>query len=166
MLNELKKIGTFLVTEITTELARKDKKASGKLLKSFKSDVQGTSNGYELFVVAESYFKFIDKGVNGTKRNVGSEYSFKNKKPPLEPLIQWVQQRSIASGDREIRNAAFAIQTHVWKNGIKGINILESILKNVVDNQLVTIQNAYINQISIKIDSILKNGNNNRFSTK
>jgi len=162
MLDELKKIGTFLVTEITTELARKDKKASLKLLRSFKSDVIGTSNGYELFVVAESYFKFVDKGVNGTKRKVGSEYSFKTKKPPLEPLIQWVQIRGIASGDREIRNAAFAIQNHIFKNGIKGINILESILTKVVDNQLVSLQNAYINKISIKLDSILNDGINSK----
>lgn len=161
MLEALKKIGTYLVTEITTELAKKDKKASGKLLKSFKSDVAATRDGYELFVVAESYFKFIDKGVNGTQRRVGSEYSFRTKKPPLEPLLQWVQIRSIASGDREIRNAAFAIQNHIFKNGIKGVNILEGILKNVVDNQLKELQNAYIIQISTKIDSIL-NGTNTR----
>lgn len=159
---DLKKVGTFLVTEITTELARKQKRASGRLLKSFKSKLNTISDGFEIAVMAESYFKFVDEGVNGRERNRGSKYSYKNKKPPIAPLLEWVKIKSIASGDRAARNAAFAIQTYIWKNGFKGLNILEETLKKASDEYLDKINDAMFNTINIKIDNIIKNGNNNR----
>ena len=161
-LDELKTIGTFLVTEITTELVRKQKKASGKLVKSFHSEVNAIGNGYEIAVIAESYFKFVDEGVNGKNRNRGSKYSFKTKKPPLEPLLEWVKLRSIATGNREVRSAAFAIQTHIFKNGIKGINILEEVLKNASNEYIDKIGDSAFTKISTEIDTIIKNGNLNK----
>ena len=108
-----------------------------------------------------SYFKFVDEGINGKNRNRGSKYSYKNKKPPLEPLLEWVRMKSIASGDRAVRSAAFAIQTHIYKNGIKGINIIEEILKKSSTQYLDKISDSMITQMNIKIDNIIKNGNNN-----
>ena len=162
LIEDLKQVGTFLVTELTTELVRKDKKASGNLLKSFRSEVNGVSGGYEIAVIAASYFKFVDQGVNGTKSRVGSQYSYRSKKPPLEPLLQWVQIRSIASGNKAVRSAAFAIQTHIWKNGVKGINIVEQILKKTSEQYLDKIADSMLTQVSLKIDTIIKNGNLNK----
>lgn len=153
---QLQKVGTFLVTELTTELARKQKKASGRLLKSFRSEVNGTADGFEIAVIAESYFKFVDKGVNGRNRNRGSQYSFNSKRPPLEPLLEWVKIRSIATGDRAVRSAAFAIQTYIWKNGMKGLNILEEVLKKASSEYLNDIERAYITKVSIEIDNIIE----------
>lgn len=163
MINELKKIGTFLVTELTTELVRKQKKASGKLLKSFRSDVDGIPEGFELAIFAESYFKYIDEGVNGTKRNNNSRFKYTTKKPPLQPLLEWVQIKSLASGNKEVRTAAFAIQTHIWKNGIKGINIVEGILKEISLTKVPEIGEEAVIKLSKEIDTIIKNNEfNNR----
>lgn len=163
LLDDFKKIGTFLVTELTTELVRKQKKASGGLVKSFRSEVNGTGDGYEISVIAASYFKFVDAGVNGTQRNRGSKYSYKNKKPPVQSLIDWVKVRSIATGDKEARSAAFAIQNYIYKNGVQGINILEEVLRKASDQYVNKIADSMITQVSVKIDNIIKNGslNNN-----
>jgi len=161
MKKELETIGNFLVTELTTELAKKQKRASGSLIRSFKSEVKSKSYGYEIAVLAESYFRFVDEGVNGTQRNRGSRYSYKNKKPPVQALIEWVQIKSIASGDRAVRSAAFAIQNYIYKNGVKGINVLESVLKKASDEYIDKIEAVMFQQIDVKINSIL-NGNNNR----
>ena len=126
---DLKRVGTFIVSELAIDLARKQKKASGKLLKSLRSEVNATGDGFEIAIIASSYFKFVDKGINGTQRNRGSQYSYKNKKPPIAPLIEWIKIRSIATGNREIRNIAFAIQNYIYRNGVKGINVLEKTLK-------------------------------------
>lgn len=159
--DDLQKVGTFLVTELAVDLARKQKKASGKLLKSLRSEVNAYPEGYEIAVMAESYFKFVDKGINGRNRGRNSPYSFKSKKPPIAPLIEWIKTRSIASGNREIRNIAFAIQNHIYRNGIKGINVLEETLKRASFQYINKIQDAVFIKVSIEIDNILKNGNNN-----
>jgi len=159
MLNELKTIGTFLVTELTTDLVRKQKKASGGLVKSFESKVNSYSGGYEVAVWAATYFKFVEYGVNGTQRNRGSQFSYKNKKPPMQAILEWVKIKSIASGDREARSAAFAIQNYIYKNGVQGINILEEMLKRTSDQYLDKIADSTITKMSVKIDNIISNGN-------
>jgi len=171
MLDELKKIGTFLVAEITNDLVRSEKKVSGKLIKSFRSEVNGLSDGYEIAVIAESYFKFVDQGVNGVGpatrysikgRQTGSQYSYKSKKPPLEPILEWVKQRGLAKGNQTVKSAAFAIQTAIWRNGTKGINILEGILKTASTEYVDKIGNAMFTKVSTQIDTIIKNGNLNK----
>ena len=159
--DDLKKIGTFLVTELTTELVRKQKKSSGKLLRSFESKVTTTGSGYEIAVWAASYFKFINEGVNGKNRNRGSQYSYRSKMPPLEPLLEWVRIKSIATGNKEVRSAAFAIQRHVYKNGTKGINIIEEILRKSANEYTDKISSSMVTKMSLKIDTIIKDGNNN-----
>lgn len=153
--SEIKKIGTFFVTEIAKELATKDKKASGKLLRSIRSEVKPDNEGYELAIWAESYFKFVDKGVNGRNRRVGSQYSFKSKKPPLEPLLQWVKTRAIASGDKEARSAAFAIQNHIYKNGFKGLNFFDKFIDVVVEENINKLTDAFLNNVSARIDKVI-----------
>lgn len=162
MLAELKKIGTFLVTELTTELVKKKKKASGGLVRSFESKVNTTGDGFEIAVWAASYFKFVDSGVNGKNRNRGSQYSYKSKRPPLQAILDWVKVRSIATGDKAVRSAAFAIQNHIYKNGVEGINIVEGILKKTSEQYLDGVADAMITKMSVKLDTIIKNGNNDR----
>jgi hypothetical protein len=152
---ELKKIGTFFVTQITTELAKKDKKASGKLLKSINSKIETSNSGFEIAVFAEAYFKFVDRGVNGRNRNRGSQYSFRSKKPPLEPLLQWVKTKSLESGDKSALSAAYAIQNHIWRNGIEGINFLDEFLEKHTDEQLDKIGDVLMIDISAKLDKII-----------
>ena len=156
LLQELHTIGEFLVDETKKELLAKQKRASGQLVKSLNAKVNSFSGGVELAVFAESYFKFVDRGVNGarTARN-NTPYSYKSKKPPLEPLLKWIQQKGGARGDRTLMQSAFALQTHIWKNGIEGINVLESILKRTADQYLDKISDIMVKEVSIKIDSIL-----------
>lgn len=155
LLNDLQRIGTLIVSELAIELAKKDKKASGKLLKSIRSEVGATASGFEIAVYALDYFKFVDRGVNGRQRNRGSQYSFKNKKPPLQPLLEWVKQRSLASGDKESLKAAYAIQNHVWKNGVEGINFLDEFIEKKLDSQLSNIGDALAKDVMAKIDKVI-----------
>lgn len=41
------------------------------------------------------------------------------KKPPLDPLIEWVTKEGIVSDPTEIRGTAFAIQRSIGENGTK-----------------------------------------------
>ena len=162
LINDLDKIGAFLVDETRTELAKKQKRASGALIRSFKSKTKTTGDGYEIAVFAASYFKFVEHGVNGTQKSNGSKYSYKSKKPPIEPLLAWIRQKGSSRGDRTLLQSAFALQSHIYRNGVKGINILEDILKKESVQYVGKIADSMTTQMSIKIDSIIKNGTINK----
>ena len=169
--NDLKTVAHFLVTELTTELVKKKKKASGGLVRSFNSGVFATGYGYEIAVFAATYFKFVDQGVNGWNKQRGSKYSYKKKSRGggsggssefIKALMDWVQIKGIATGNKAVLGAAIAIRSKIWKNGTKGINILEEVLKSSSEQYLDKISASMITQMSFKIDNIIKNGNLNR----
>jgi len=104
---KLKKLGTFLVTELSKELLAQGHKATGKLINSIESDAVISPDKATLQISFEDYGIFVDSG-----RKKGA------KKVPIQALINWIIAKSLASGDREIKNMAFAIQTNIFKQGI------------------------------------------------
>jgi len=81
--------------------------SSGELKNSVSYEM--TEKG--LFISAFDYIDFIDKGVNGTLRNVGSQYSYSNKKPPINKgLRQWASKRGLNP---------YAVQNSLYYNGLK-----------------------------------------------
>jgi hypothetical protein len=46
-------------------------------------------------VVAESYYDFINKGVNGQEVNNGSPYSFRDTMPNIPNLLDWMAEKGI-----------------------------------------------------------------------
>ena len=77
----------------------------------------------------------------------------------MQAILEWVKIKSIATGDKEARSAAFAIQNYIYRNGVQGINILEEMLKRTSDQYLDKIADSTITKMSVKIDNIIKNGN-------
>jgi hypothetical protein len=54
------------------------------------------SNGnYRVDVLANFYWKFIEFGVDGTEEKRGSAYSFKDKQPPKEAMLQYIKDKAI-----------------------------------------------------------------------
>lgn len=162
ILNDLDIIAKFLADEVRFSL-QKTKKGGGALEQSIKGSANSTGLGFEINVFANDYFKFIDQGVNGSRsaRN-NTPFSFRSKKPPLEPILSWVRRKGIESGSADIRKAAFAIQMHIFKNGIKGVNILDAVLTQLGNNIESKVADSAEKDISIKLDKIIKdNGFNN-----
>lgn len=77
-----------------------------------KNSISYRVNKNELEIVAEDYFKYLDKGVNGTEVNYGSLYSFRTKMPPTSvPTL----------------SDKFAIATSIFKKGIKPHNFTKNL---------------------------------------
>lgn len=119
------------------------------------SSIKGTSlsnsityevdeNGAE--IKANSYFPYVDKGVNGKKQKRGSIYSYNDKKPPISSLREWANKRSIN---------VFALQTSIYNKGTKPKMIIE----NTEEPSVELITDGYINDI---IEEIKSSSNGNR----
>jgi hypothetical protein len=78
-----------------------------------------------LEVEAKDYLKYIDEGVNGKLTNYKSQYSFRNKKPPVKELSQWAKSKGIN---------VWALQKSIYKKGIKPRNLINEPLENELDS--------------------------------
>jgi hypothetical protein len=106
-----------MLSNLQTEI----EKSAKKVVKDIKGEVTVSSGelknsvSYKMtekgfFVSAFDYIEFLDKGVNGTLKNVGSPYSYSNKKPPIKSLRQWASKRGLNP---------YAVQTNLFKYGRK-----------------------------------------------
>jgi len=78
----------------------------GDLRKSVKYVI--TDDGFE--VDALPYLDYVDKGVNGIKKSVGSIYSYTLKKPPIKSLKGWSKRKGLNP---------YAVQNSLYYNGLK-----------------------------------------------
>jgi hypothetical protein len=53
------------------------------------------NGNYRVDVLANYYWKFIEFGVDGTEEKRGSAYSFKDKQPPKEAMLQYIKDKAI-----------------------------------------------------------------------
>lgn len=108
-----------------------DKYASGNLYNSLTATVMPNGDDFELVITYADYFKYVNQG---RKANV--------KKVPLTALLEWIKIRGIKGRNKKGRfipnlSLAFAIQTNIYKYGIrpadiydKGLDSLEEIFEN------------------------------------
>tara|TARA_R110002012_G_scaffold1372_2_gene5632 strand:+ start:1078 stop:1599 length:522 start_codon:yes stop_codon:yes gene_type:complete len=91
------------------------------------SSVVYLPNGKLSFEVkADSYYKFVDEGVNGLNSNMGSQYSFKL------PYVTSKHARAIQEWKGLSLNNAYAVAMNNKKKGIKGKRITDNVLTDDV----------------------------------
>jgi hypothetical protein len=92
-----KAMSTLLKTAISN--LRKSKSiASGSLSDIKATDIRKEGGFLVAEVLMPHYWKFVDKGVNGVRRDRGSEFSFKNElpnRPMTEAIAGWMKTRGI-----------------------------------------------------------------------
>lgn len=106
----------------------------------------------EVTIAMPEYYKFIDEGVSGAKKNTNiSRYKYTNKMPPISAIRKFMLNRGIVSRDfRQIRSSkgrgrnqsidkslnrlAYAIAYSIWQKGIKPTNFYT----DVIDDELLT----------------------------
>jgi hypothetical protein len=90
-----------------------------------------TDTSITVLIYAEDYAQFIDEGVNGNINNFGSPYSFRDKQPPRQSMLDYIKDKMITSLEyydqknnkyivkaldtQEARNAA----AYVFARGVK-----------------------------------------------
>mgnify|MGYP006364330493 CR=1 FL=1 len=98
---------------------------------ALSESINYTVNDNVISIEMMSYGEFLEEGINGTENNVGSIYSFKDKKPPIS---------SIESYAKSIGANPFALQNSIFKNGIRP----KTFIKDKLDSNLDTFADEYI----------------------
>lgn len=109
-----------------SNLTRQKKNVSKELYDSIQYDLKVHKNSFSLSFFMEDYGVFQDKGVSGKKKKYNTEFGFKSKMPPREPILKWIKARRLNLRDDKGRFAkggqkslAFLIQRSIYNKGIK-----------------------------------------------
>ena len=113
-----------------SNLSRMDKNVSKDLYNSMNYKYEGYKNGFRFVIEMDEYGVFQDAGVKGAKSSAKapkSEYKFKNKKPPKQPIQNWVSRRGFqfrkANGQfMSYSSTAWLIQRSIFETGIPTTN--------------------------------------------
>lgn len=129
-------------------LVRNNRFASGDLSQSiYVAPPKIFGQKITLQVFMDGYWKFVDRGVNGIQRKVGSEYSFKKKNIDRQAMIKHIANRGIDTKDiknfytnskglkvarkkpldaqKAVNTLAFLIGRKISKFGIQPTNFVE-----------------------------------------
>lgn len=137
----LKKIAADLLLKYETNVKRSGRVDTGiSHTNAYATDIEIEGSTRYLDIMIPEYAIYQDRGVNGTEVNHGSPYSYKNKMPPLAPLLAWARRRAgralkykptsklerkdqrvkkMVSESNNYRSLAFAIGKSIQKKGIK-----------------------------------------------
>ena len=95
-------IGAFFVDKFREELVMQGHENTGKLFEMMRFETNKTDT---INIFMQDYAKFVDSGIRPGK--LVSVYA----------LMEWVEQKGIASGEKEIKSAAFAIRRKIEQQG-------------------------------------------------
>lgn len=155
-----------IVKGLTEKLISKHKDQPGELLQSIgeNSSVAINGNKISLKIGMEDYWKFVDKGVDGTQKSVGSEFKFKKsgKRIPLDAMKKFIAAKGIKPSmniaahrksetfkDKRIKkqakkvnaanalnSLAFAMGVNIKKHGIKPTHFFTDVINDDLKRRL------------------------------
>jgi hypothetical protein len=101
----LELIGNFIVEQLVKVLDEQGHRNTGTLQDTMRSVVTSNGKGYNITIYGKEYAKYVDRGIpSGVWVN---PYA----------LAEWVEQKGIATGEKEIKNIAFAIRQKIFQEG-------------------------------------------------
>jgi hypothetical protein len=98
-------IAAFMKEQFIKELVAQQHVASGDLIDSIKFDVKNLGDKFEITFTALDYGIPVDTGTKA------------GRWIPIDALIEWVSVKGIATGDKEIKSAAYAIRRKIFQEG-------------------------------------------------
>lgn len=132
---ELEKFRDFVIQQARSNLTRNGKNVSKSLYNSLKGNVKAMPNSFSMSFDMSLYGQFQDKGVkgsnpslvkNGRQKAPNSPYSFKNKKPPMQPLMQWAKKKNLRFRNEDgtyakgnYKTLGFWLQKRIFAQGIR-----------------------------------------------
>jgi len=141
---DFKKVGKLIIASLQKELLGQGHKATGNLINSFEQRVIELPNSIVIEILMDEYGIYVNEG-----RKTGG------KKVPINVLVEWIERKAIASGDKEVKSMAFAIQNTIHKEGIptKGSfkfsnnGRRKGFIDFVIDNELDGVYNELEQQV-------------------
>jgi len=131
----LDKFSKGVVKQSRTRLTKGDKNVTRKLYNAVDYDLTVSPNSFSLKFYTGEYGAFQDEGVkgadpslvkNGRQKSPNSRFSYKNKRPPIKPIQDWIKARGLRFRDEQgrfkkggIKTLAFLISRSIYAQGLK-----------------------------------------------
>ena len=106
---DFKRINDLIIAMLKAELIMQGHKDTGALIDSFEGRIMELPNSIVLEILMDKHGVYVNDGRRKAKS--------KKEYVPIQVLIDWVERKGIASGDREVKNAAYAIRQKIFKEG-------------------------------------------------
>jgi len=132
---ELQSFGKYVVQQSRSNLTKQKHNVSKDLYNSIQYKLDEKNGNFDLAFIMDEYGTFLDKGVKGANPSLvkggkqkggNSPYSFRNKRPPMQPIADWAKKRNIRLRDKEgkfkkgnYRTIGFILQRSIFAQGIK-----------------------------------------------
>ena len=169
---ELQAFGKYVVQQSRSNLTKQKHNVSKDLYNSIYYDLTEKNGNYDLAFIMDEYGTFLDKGVKGANPSLvkggkqkggNSPYSFKSKRPPMQPLADWAKKRNIRLRDKEgkfkkgnYRTIGFILQRSIFAQGIKPSMFFTKPFLAAFDRYPELLSKAFAQDIT----DILKDNNN------
>ena len=121
----LNSFAKYVIQQSRSNLTKGGKNVDKKLYNSLDKEIEVGANSFRLAFLMENYGTFQDKGVSGTQRKYNTPFSYKSKRPPLKPILDWVTKKRFQFKNKEngkfmsYKSTAYLITGGILKNGIK-----------------------------------------------
>jgi hypothetical protein len=155
----LNKFAKYVIQQSRSNLSKQKKNVSSDLYGSLGYDLNVSSNSFSLEFYMLPYGEFIDKGVSGTKKRYNTIYEYTNKKPPMQPLMEWAKARNIRLRDEKgkfkkgnYRTIGFILQKSIYEKGIKPSLFFTKPFEKAFDN----LPPELIEKFGLDIDDLLE----------
>lgn len=155
----LNKFAKYVIQQARTNLSKQKKNVSSDLYGSLGYDLNVSPNSFGLEFYMLPYGEFIDKGVSGTKKRYNTIYEYTNKKPPMQPLMEWAKARNIRLRDEKgkykkgnYRTIGFILQRSIYEKGIKPSLFFTKPFEKAFDR----LPEELIERFSLDIDDLLE----------
>ena len=158
---DFKYIEKLIILELQKELIEQGHEATGNLVNSFEGRTVVLPNKIVVDILMDDYGTYVNEG-----RKPGG------KKVPINVLVEWIEKRAIANGDKEVKNLAFAIQQTIFKEGSPTSNsykfssngrrkgFIDFVIANELDEVLDEFGDEIFEDFEARMDSIIKGFNN------
>ncbi len=169
---ELQSFGKYVVQQSRSNLTKQKHNVSKDLYNSIHYKLEENNGNFDLAFIMDEYGTFLDKGVKGAnpslvkggkQKGSNSPYSFRNKRPPMQPIADWAKKINIRLRDKEgkfkkgnYRTIGFILQRSIFAQGIKPSMFFTKPFLAAFDRYPQLLSKAFAQDI---ID-IFKNNNN------
>lgn len=153
-------LATEIIKDLVAELRAQHHENTGALIKSMESRMSVANDSVELEILFNDYGRFVNTGAKWKPGNP----------PPVKALARWIQERGIATGKKEIINAAFAIRNKMVKEGMPTRNsrslarrrtgFVDVVVKKNEDKITNLVEDAIFRDFSAQIDNLIGNNGN------
>jgi hypothetical protein len=116
--------GKEWAAELRNQLRIAGKDATGRLIKSIRSEALVQGQDVEILVEAESYLEYVDAG-----RRPGG------KRVPISALQQWINIKGIQPrAGMTVDALPWVIQNSIWRKGIPATNVIPKTISAMQTN--------------------------------